>query len=164
MSGCKAIDSLPTGKAPGLDVIPAEIIKSGKGPLLEHLHKLCCQCWEEGEVPQDMIDCNIVTLYMNKGDCSVCNNYRGISLLSIFGKLCARVVLNRLQKLADRVYLESQCSFRSERSTIDMICSLHQLQEKCREQNQSLHVAFVDLTKAFDLVSRDGLFKVLARI
>ena len=74
------------------------------------------------------------------------------------------MVLKRLQKLADRVYPESQCGFRSERSTIDMIFSLRQLQEKCREQNQPLYVAFIDLTKAFDLVSRDGLFKVLNRI
>ena len=46
----KAIDSLPMGKAPGLDGIPVEVIKSGKGPLLRHLYYLLCQCWEEGEV------------------------------------------------------------------------------------------------------------------
>lgn len=46
----KATDILPTGKAPGLDDIPAEVIKSGKRPLLNHLHELLSQCWEEGEV------------------------------------------------------------------------------------------------------------------
>ena len=45
-----------------------------------------------------------------------------------------------------------------------MIFSLRQLQEKCREQGKPLYVAFIDLTKAFDLVSRDGLFKILAKI
>ena len=34
----------------------------------------------------------------------------------------------------------------------------------CREQQQSLFLAFVDLTKAFDLVSRSGLFKILQKI
>ena len=47
---------------------------------------------------------------------------------------------------------------------IDMIFTLSQLQEKCREQHQPLYVAFVDLTKAFDLVSRDGLFSVLEKV
>ena len=42
------------------------------------------------------------------------------------------------------------------------ICSLRQLQEKCREQGKPLYVAFIDLTKATDLVSRDGLFQILA--
>ena len=45
-----------------------------------------------------------------------------------------------------------------------MIFSLRQLQEKCREQAESLYVAFIDLTKTFELVSRDGLFKILAMI
>lgn len=45
-----------------------------------------------------------------------------------------------------------------------MIFSLQQLQEKCREQQQPLFHAFVDLTKAFDLVSRGGLFQILQKI
>ena len=45
-----------------------------------------------------------------------------------------------------------------------MVFSLRQLQEKCREQWQPLFVAFIDLTKAFDLVSRDGLLKILLKI
>ena len=45
-----------------------------------------------------------------------------------------------------------------------MIFSLHQLQENCREQNQPLNLAFIDLIKTFDLVSRDGLFKMLPLI
>ena len=92
------------------------------------------------------------------------NNYRGISLRSIVSKVFDRVILIRLQKLAQRIYPESQCGFRAERSTIDIIFSLRQLQEKCREQHMPLYIAFIDLTKAFDLVSRDGLFKVLPKI
>ena len=112
----------------------------------------------------DMRDANVVTLYKNKGDRGDCNNYRGISLLSVVGKVFARVVLKRLQVLAEQVYPESQCGFRANRSTEDMIFSLRQLQEKCREQRQPLFIAFIDLTKAFDLVSRDGLFKILPKI
>ena len=45
-----------------------------------------------------------------------------------------------------------------------MIFTLRQLQEKCREQNKPLHVAFIDLTKAFDTVSRTALYQVLEGI
>ena len=160
----KAINSLASGKAPGSDGIPPDLIKHCATTLLLPLHEVPCQCWKEGAVPQDMRDPKIVTLYKNKGERSDCNNYRGISLLSIVGKVFARVILVRLQKLAERVYPESQCGFRAERSTIDMIFSLRQLQEKCREQQMPLYVAFIDLTKAFDLVSREGLFKILPKI
>lgn len=69
-----------------------------------------------------MRDANIVT----KGERSDCNNYRDISLLSIVGKVFARS-----HSLASRVYPESQCGLRAEQSTVDMIFSLCQLQEKC---------------------------------
>ena len=70
------------------------------------------------------------------------------------------MVLNRQQKRAGRVDLESQCNFRTEYSTIHMIFCLLQMQEKCRKQN----ITFVDLIKAFDHVSQDGLLRVLAKI
>ena len=160
----KAIDNLTCGKAPGLDSISAEVLKHGKPTILQPLHELLCHCWEKGHIPQDMRDASIVTLYKNKGDRSDCNNYRGISLLSIVGKVFARVALGRLQSLASRVYPESQCGFRASRSTVDMIFSLRQLQEKCHEQQQPLFLTFVDLTKAFDLVSCGGLFQILQKI
>ena len=126
----KATDQLPSEKVPCKNCIPGEVIKAGNSSLLEPLHNL--KCWEEGEVPQDIKNANIITLYKNKGDRSDCNNYRGISLLNIVGKLFARIILRRLQMLAERIYPESKCGFRSKRSTDDMIFSLRQLQEKCR--------------------------------
>ena len=38
-----------------------------------------------------------------------------------------------------------------------------QLQEKCQEQNMNLYMTFVDLTKAFDRVIREGLWKIMAK-
>ena len=45
-----------------------------------------------------------------------------------------------------------------------MVFVLRQLQEKCREQNKGLCVTFIDLTKAFDTVSRTGLWLILERL
>ncbi len=104
----KAMDCLSTGKAPDEDVIPPEIMKSGKDALLQDLHELLCLCWREGAVPKDMRNTKIVILYKNKGDRSDCNNYRGISLLSIVGKVFTRVLLAHLQVLAARFYPESR--------------------------------------------------------
>ena len=160
----KAIDALNCGKAPGQDSIPPDLIKACRDTLTQPLMNLLLQCWREGQVPQDMRDAKVITLYKNKGERSDCNNYRGISLLSIVGKVFARVVLARLQTLASTVYPEAQCGFRSERSTLDMIFATRQIQEKCVEQQMPLYIAFIDLTKAFDLVSRTGLFEILLRI
>ena len=48
-----------------------------------------------------MRDANIVTLYKNEDDRGDCNNYRGISLINIVGKLFAKDVLMKLRVLAE---------------------------------------------------------------
>ena len=44
-----------------------------------------------------------------------------------------------------------------------MIFTARQLQEKCQEQYVDLYMTFVDLTKAFDTVSRDGIWKIMVK-
>ena len=44
-----------------------------------------------------------------------------------------------------------------------MVFAARQLQEKCQEQNAALYSTYVDLTKAFDTVSREGLWKIMAK-
>ena len=110
-------------------------------------------------------DATIIHLFKRKGNAQVCDNHRGISLLSIAGKILARVLLNRLNEHLERSGLlpESQYGFRKNRGTIDMIFTARQLQEKYQEQNVDLYMTFVDLTKAFDTVSREGLWKIMAK-
>ena len=47
---------------------------------------------------------------------------------------------------------------------MDMVFALRQLQEKCIEQHQDLYIMFVDLTKAFDTVSRPALWAILSQL
>ena len=76
----------------------------------------------------------------------------------------ARILLNRLSKLAENVLPETQCGFHPGQGTVDMIFSLKQIQENCIEQNRPLYMAFVDFTKAFDTVHRETLWKILRKI
>ena len=108
--------------------------------LVEKLTNLFSLCWEKGVAPKDLRDAVIVSLYKNKGDKSDCSNYRGITLLSIAGKILARVFLDRLvPTIAEENLPESQCVFRANRGTADMIFALRQILEKCREQNMGLY-------------------------
>ena len=142
-----------------------EIWKHGGQTLHSKRNELFLCCWEQGKLPQDLRDAVIITLYKNKGVKSDRLNYRGITLLSIAGKILARVLLNRLvPSIAADHIPECQCGFRAKKSTTDMVFSLRQLQEKCREQNKGLYITFVDLTKAFDTVSRKGLWLIMKRL
>ena len=111
-------------------------------------------------ITQAFNDATIIHLFKRKGNPEVCDNHRGISEKSL-----ARILLNRLNEhLEQSGFLSgSQCGFMKDRGTIDMIFIARQLQEKCQEQNVDLYMTFVDLTKAFDTVSREGLWKIMAK-
>ena len=170
MNKCPEIDEITTaigmiseGKSPGSDGIHPEVIKRGGSKLLSTLHEIIQEAWNTATVPQDWKDAQLVTIF-KKGDRRLCGNYRGISLLSIPGKVFARVLLNRLSSYAESFLPEAQCGFRSGRGTADMIFSLKQVQEKCIEQNMPLYLIFIDFTKAFDTVDRKTLWIMLLKL
>ena len=116
--------------------------------------------WDEEAITQQFKDASIIHLY-KKGNRQLCDNYRGISLLAIAGKILARVMLNRLiVHLEHGLLPKSQCGFRGGRGTVDMIFAARQLQEKCQEQYDDPFITFIDLTKAFDTVCREGILLI----
>ncbi|BHF60444.1 hypothetical protein SprV_0100340900 [Sparganum proliferum] len=120
--------------------------------------------WRQGEVPQDFKDATIIHLYQRKGNRQLCDNHRGSSLLNIAGKIFARILLNRLNNHLEQGLLqESQCGFRRHRGSTDMIFAARQLHEKCQEMRTHLYSTLVDLTKAFDTVNREGLWKIMQK-
>nr|VZI45128.1 unnamed protein product [Spirometra erinaceieuropaei] len=160
----RAVQQLSSGKPPGSDAIPAEVYKHGGPKLVDHLTALFQEMWRQGEVPQDFKDATIVHLYKRKGNRQVCDNHRGISLLNIAWKIFARIHLNRLNNHLEQGLLpESQCGFRRHRGTTDMIFAARQLQEKCQEMRTHLYSTFVDLTKAFGTVNREGLWEIMQK-
>ena len=156
----EALKSMSNEKSAGFDGIHAEIYENIGEVFKEALFLLFKLCWEEEKAPQDFKDSLIVKI-LKKGDKTLCDNYRGYSLLCVAGNIYCKIILNRLKRLSEKVLPESQSGFRGDRSTNDMIFSLRQVQEKAIEQGQDLYVIFNDFNKAFDMVSMDMLWKVL---
>ena len=89
----------------------------------------------------------------------------GIAFLSITGKVLDQILLERLVvNICVGILPETQCGFRPNLSTIDMIVSLNQVQETCPEQKMDLYVVFINLTKAFDSVNREALWIILSKL
>lgn len=64
-------------------------------------------------------------------------------------------MFQQFRAIAERVVVDSQCEFRKDIGTVDMILETRQPQQKCREQHQNLFMAFTDLSKAFITVNGD---------
>ena len=88
-----------------------EMIKYGGAELLDRILELVRLVWEEGSVVKDWKDANIIPI-PKKGNLQVCDNWRGISLLDVVGKLFTRVIQERLQDVVEEILPESQCGFR----------------------------------------------------
>ena len=157
-----ALSKLKNGKASGKTGIFPELVKCGCVELHERLLMVMQEVWEQGAVVEDWKHAVIVPI-SKKGDLKECNNWRGISLLDVAGKLFARIIQERLQMIAEDILPESQCGFRGGRGCTDMIFAARQLVEKCREHDDVLFMLFVDLRKAYDSVPRSALWKVLEK-
>ena len=107
--------------------------------------------WDEG----------ILTTLHKKGDRTICDNYRGICLLSFRYKIFARVLYGRLNKHCERVLGDYQLGFRNSRFTIDQIFIIRQIMEKYWEFNKDNWLVFIVFKQAYGSVHRELLWKIL---
>ena len=80
------------GCAAGICDISAELLKADGACVVSCL-TVIQQAWESGSAPDDWKRGIILPFYKNKGARSECKNYRGITLLSVPGKIYAHSVL-----------------------------------------------------------------------
>ena len=115
-----------------------------------------------GHFPKSWTEGVIIPIH-KKGNKGAVDNYRRITLLSVFGKLFTRVLNNHLTFWAESygILIEEQGGFREKRSTIDNIFVLHSLINLVTEKGGKVYTAFVDFRKAFDYVNRDCLWSKL---
>lgn len=161
----QAVDKLKSGKAGGSSGILPEMLKAAccDHEFLDLLLSLVHQAWKERKVPKEWTDAVIVPI-PKKGDITKCDNWRGIALLDVVGKVVARVVQGRLQDLAEEVLPESQCGFRNGRGCSDMIFTVRQVVEKSWEHKAKAFLVFIDLRKAYDSVPREAMWVVLRKL
>ena len=60
--------------------------------------------------------------------------------------------------------VEEQGGFREGRGCIDQIYTLNEIVQSRREKKKPTYIAFMDFTKAYDIVWRDGLFQQLHNV
>ena len=157
----KSISSLKNGKAAGPDDIPAEAMKASQEVSADAIEVLLKKIWEKNEIPQDWKDGHL-TVLPKKGDLSICDNHRGIMLLSAPGKVLSKILLERLKSAIDQKLRKNQAGFRSGRSCSDQIVTLRVIIEQCLEMRKPCIINFVDYQKAFDSLDRNTLWKILA--
>ncbi|KAG0720355.1 Protein lin-10 [Chionoecetes opilio] len=148
----EAVAKLRGGKAAGVCNISAELLKAGGEAMIRGLHAVLTAVWQSSTIPPDWKRGLVVPIWKGKGDRQDCNNYHGITLLSVPGKVLAHLLLTRIRSHLLKHQRPQQSGFTPGKSTTDRILALRVLVEHRREFRQGMLAAYVDLKKAFDSV------------
>jgi hypothetical protein len=132
------IEKLKSHKSPGIDQIPAELIKAGGRTIRCAIHKLIIAIWNKEELPEEWRDPVTVPIH-KKGDETDCNNYRGIAHLPTTYKILSNILLSRLIPYEEEIMGDYQCGFQRNRSTTDHIFCIRQILKKKWEHNEAVH-------------------------
>ena len=108
----RALNEMKGGKAPGMYGVRVEMSKEGGVTVLEWLVRVFSICFMLSVVPGDWVIACMVPLYKGKGDVHECSNFRGVSLLSVVGKVYGRILINRIRDKTENVIAEVQSGFR----------------------------------------------------
>ena len=109
----KAVKRLKNNKAAEYDKITAEMLEAGGDKLQEWLTRVCITVWKSEESPPDWKKGVIIKL-PKKGDLTICGNNRGITLLSIAGKMFCTIILLRICDAIDKCLRENQAGLERE--------------------------------------------------
>ena len=150
----KLMEGLDVNKAPGPDGVSNWILKECKDQLADKIYRLVSSSLEQGKVPRDWKRANIVPIHKSgKKDNPL--NYRPVSLTSVVGKLCERIVKDAWMKILEEgnVLLGCQFGFRRGRSCSSNLMSFYsRVVDIVQDRDGWVDGVYLDLKKAFDKV------------
>ena len=155
------LGSLKKG-APGYDGVGKDILFISL-PFISHslLHILNLSL-AQGIFPDELKIANIIPLFKAE-DPMLFNNYRPVSLLSIFSKIFEKMMYKRLVEFLEKqqILYSKQFGFRKKHSTYMPIMLLVDKLVRAMEKGEFVLGIFLDFSKAFDTVDHKILFEKL---
>ncbi|XP_063630079.1 uncharacterized protein LOC134801443 [Cydia splendana] len=158
----KVVKNMTKGKSPGRDGLSIEHLRHAGPHLPRVLSLLLNLCLGHSYLPPELLETLVVPVIKNRtGDASDGSNYRPISLATIVAKVFDSVLNSYL-----RTYIklhDSQFGFRPGLSTEAAILGLKHTVKYYTDRKTPIYACFLDLSKAFDLVSYDILWQKLQK-
>ena len=154
----RAVKKMKSGKAAGVDGVVAELLKHGGVWMMESLWRLCATVFRGEKVPLDWLRAIKVPV-KKKGRGDRYDEYRGVTLLSVVGKVFGRVIETRLRAFCESRGVLVDCQFggRQGRACRDALFVVSELMER-RGEGERVFMGFLDIAKAYPSVWRKGMW------
>lgn len=159
------VNNLNSSAAPGDDNINCALLKNSLEPTKAILTYLINFSLQRGVFPSKLKNALIKPIFKGGGSVNDLNNYRPISLLSVFSKVYESAFNKRLVNYLFKFNLFSSCQhgFLPGRNTDSALYSLLQEIYSCLDKRIPCIGLSLDMTKAFDSVNHEILLHKLNR-
>ena len=156
------ISTLQDNKAHGLYSSPVKLLKLASGVISVPLATIFNQSICSGIFPSKLKRAKIIPIFKDEDE-SLPENYRPISLLSIYNRIFEKLVYSRLTKFVKDYNLlyDQQYGFRSKHSTQHAILDIVNTILQNMDNGKFSCGVFIDLKKAFDTVNHEILLAKL---
>uniref|UniRef100_A0A674PB36 Reverse transcriptase domain-containing protein n=1 Tax=Takifugu rubripes TaxID=31033 RepID=A0A674PB36_TAKRU len=155
-----AVGQMASGRAPGLDGLPADFYKHFWRCLGADLWEVLQECTHTGRLPTSC-QTAVLSLIPKKGDLALLKNWRPVALLCTDYKLLSKVLANRLKNHLDLLVHRDQSYCVPDRSIMDNLFLMRDLFHLCKLYDIDVGVISLDQEKAFDRVDHKFLFSTL---
>ena len=156
---CYSIKQLKHGKSDGNTGCESSHIINGARKLSVYLCLLFNLIMKFNYIPGDMLLSTIIPIPKNNQHLSSSENYRGIALSSIIGKMFDVIILKQNAHIFSTD--ELQFAFKSNHSTTQCTFALNEIVQYYINNKSTVYVLMLDCSKAFDRVNYIKLFSIL---
>jgi hypothetical protein len=147
----KLLCKLNIHKATGYDNIPPKMVKLCAKELSVTLTE-CINCaFKDNIFPEDMKKAEISPIFKKKDD-MIKDNYRPISILSVFSKVFETIVADQLMDYYKVIFNDMLCAYRKKYGTEHVLIKLIDSWKQALDNNKFVGTVLMDLSKAFDCI------------
>ena len=159
-----AIDCLKTNKTPGLDSIPAEVIKACKHVRSPTIATVFNYIIEHRDFPETW-SCGTRSAVFKSGKRNIVDKFRGTTILPIMKKIFEAAAYKRIIFVNEAFEFCDWYNngFLEGSRTSDNLYILNGLVERQSTMNKRLYLYYIDISKAFDMINRTILFYILIK-
>ena len=154
----KILQNLDPNKAHGHDKISIRMLQICGNSICKPLELIFKQSMESGSFPSEWKKGNVVPIH-KKDDKQCLSNYRPVSLLPICGKIFERLIFNEMFKffIENELVSPNQSGFKPGDSCTNQLLAITHEIYKSFDEGFEVRGVFLDISKAFDKVWREGL-------
>jgi len=158
------LSDLDAHKSMGPDGMYPRVLRELADVVSEPLSTIFERSWRTGEVPKDWRKANVTPIF-KKEKKEDRGNYRPVSLSSIPGKMVDQLILEVINKQVEEknVIRSSQHGFTKGKSCLIRLIAFYHGMTGRVDEGRAVVVAYLDFSKAFDIVSHNILLGKLRK-